>query len=351
MSVATVSRVLNNHPSVSKTIRARVLSAANKSNYRMNSSRRTASTIGYIYTGTVMLGSPFDAALLAGVGGALDETHYSLSIFDVNRLRQPGEAFSHLFMRHSMHGAILRASSGSTSACENIAAEDFPAIMVGTRSDNPDVSYIYCDSQSASRDAVEHLIGLGHRRIAIEMNVFDDQDHLDRLNGYKQALDNHGIPFEERFVIRLPARRASGDQVLKRILEMPDSPTAIFITDPLVAIGAVNSAPMHSIRIPEDLSIVGFDDAEMRHNVFPKMTVVCQDAAALGRAAFQALVDLIKSGNRQPQREILRTWLEIHETTGPPPANGPGTASAHRAEDSRLGDGNGSSHGGSGSID
>ncbi|MEZ6190606.1 MAG: LacI family DNA-binding transcriptional regulator [Phycisphaerales bacterium] len=318
VSVATVSRVLNNHPSVSKTVRNRVLSAANKNNYRMSNSRRTAMAIGFVYTGATTLSSPFDAALLAGVGESLEETHYSLSILDANRLRQPGEAFSHLFMRHNMHGAILRASTGSYSACEAIAAEDFPAIMVGARSENPAVSYIHSESKSASREAIEHLIGLGHRRIAISMNVFDDQDHQDRLEGYMLALEDAGIPFDDKLVLRLPARRSSGDQVLKRILEMEDSPTAVFITDPPVAVGAVNAAQSHGIKIPENLSIVGFDDAEVRHSVYPKMTVVCQDAGALGRAAFQALIELIEAGKRKPFREVLRTWLEIHDTTGPP---------------------------------
>jgi DNA-binding LacI/PurR family transcriptional regulator len=101
---------------------------------------------------------------------------------------------------------------------------------------------------------------------------------------------------------------------------MPDRPTAVFIADPLVAVGAINEAHNMGVKIPEELSIVGFDDTDMRGLVYPKMTAVCQDSRQLGKAAFERVLR-IAGGDRSPAaRPTYSAWLEINETTAPPPA-------------------------------
>jgi len=323
VSITTVSRVLNNHPQVSEGVRRRVLAASNEAGYKV-ADRRTNTNLAIVYTADNTLGSNFDAALMSGIARAMEQEHFDLMVLDAHRSRLGNESFTQMFMRKGIRGAILRSTLAMHATCRSIAEEGFPAVVVADRLDAPGVNYVYCDSRDSSRDAMEHLIGLGHRRIAVCINVIDDTDHADRLAGYRQALADHEIELDSRLLLRVPATREGGAQALRRLLTMPDRPTAVFLTDPMTAVGATSEARKIGIKIPEDLSIVGFDDAEVRYGLYPAMTSVCQDAEGLGLEAFAALKTLLnrpKAGGRAaeipPIRKSLRTWLEIHESTGP----------------------------------
>lgn len=320
VSPATVSRVLNNHPTVSEDARNRVLAVANESRYVAKVGRRSTTNIAFMYAGESSLGSPYDAALMRGMSLGMEEYGYDLMILDGRRARQPDESFTHMFLRKGVRGAVLRTDTRSASVCEVIAGEGFPCVVVGERFDNPDVSFIYGDSRESSREVIEHLIGLGHKNIAIVMNVVDDSDHSDRLEGYRQAMTDHGLSIEARHVIRTPANLEGGTQALRRAVALSDRPTALFFADPMAAVGAINEANAINMRIPEELSIVGFDDGEMRHAVYPKMTAVCQDAAAIGREAFDLLHEMLETGPGPAisRQSCLPTWLEVHGSSSPP---------------------------------
>lgn len=320
VSITTVSRVLNNHPRVSDEAREKVLSAANASRYVAHVGRRSTSNIAFLYTGESSLGSPFDAALLQGMSEGMEEYGYDLMVLSARRAKHPHETYTQMFMRKGVRCVVIRTTHQTRHVCEAIAEEGFPSIVVADHFDHPKVNFIHADSRQTSREVVEHLIGLGHTRIACSINVIDDSDHMDRLAGYCDALEQHGLPFDERLVMRIPAYRDGGVQLIKRLITMVHRPTAVFITDPMVAVAAMNQACQMGLRIPEDLSVVGFDDAELRYGMTPGMTAVCQDAVAMGREAFAALQEILKTrGDEVRIRKSLPTWVEIHESTGPAP--------------------------------
>ena len=166
---------------------------------------------------------------------------------------------------------------------------------------------------------MQHLLNQGHRRIAISTNVVDDVDHQDRVLGYRDAMTGAGLTVDERLVVRTPANRDGGVQVARRLLVGADRPTAVYVADPMAAIGAIYEAIKMGFDVPGDLSVVGFDDAELRFLIRPTMTAVCQDAAEIGREAFAMLHDLIVSPKRlAARRRVLPTTLQIHGSTGPP---------------------------------
>jgi len=319
VSITTVSRVLNNHPQVNEETRKRVLAASIEERYSPSIGRRTATSIALAYTGEPSLSSPFDSALLVGIQDEIQQSEQDLLILDLRRARQPHETMTQMFARKGVCAVILRTDSQSDHVCRQIAEEGFPHVVIGERFDDANVNYVDCDSRAASREAVEHLLGLGHRKIAICTNVVDDADHLDRLGGYRQALSDHGIDFDERLVLRIPANREGGTQLLRRLLTLPFRPTAVFVVDPMPTIGALTEARKLGIAIPEDLSILGFDDAEMRFAVVPELSAVCQDAASLGREAMGVLRNLLSTEpGPTPVRRVLRTWLEVHASTAVP---------------------------------
>ena len=178
---------------------------------------------------------------------------------------------------------------------------------------------MYADSRPTSHQVVEHLISLGHRRIAIVISHVPDHDHQDRLLGYQQALREHSIEIDPKLVHRVWAMRPTA-QVIRSLMSLPDRPTAIFVADPLVAVGAINQAHEMGVKIPDDVSIVGFDDADTRNNVYPKMSAICQDARQLGHEAAKALAERLTENLSAPIQMAYPTWMELHDTVGQPPA-------------------------------
>jgi DNA-binding LacI/PurR family transcriptional regulator len=332
VSAATVSRVINSDPRVAAPVRNRVLDAANRLRYVAAVGRRPATNIAFVYTSAPSIGSPYDTALLQGLSDAMAQPGgLDLVILNAARARLPHESYSQMFMRRGVRGAILRASGESHDVCEQIVREGFPAVVVGERFASPRVSFVHAESRPASRAAVEHLIDLGHRRIAVCVNGVPDSDHADRLAGYRDALQSAGIDFDERLVFQAWARRDGGIQVIRKVASIARPPTAVYITDPMVAIGALQEARRIGLEVPEDLSIVGFDDGEMRFMSCPLMTAVCQDATAVGRAAFDVLREMIEqpeagagvraSTGSQAPRRLLQAWFEVHGTTARPCRN------------------------------
>ncbi len=315
VSIATVSRVLNNHPSVSSEVREKVMAVVNARRYVTTVGKRNTSIIAYVYTGESSLGSPFDMALLEGVNNALKDSNYNLMIVDLRRSRRNGETCSQMFQRLGIRGAVLRTTHGSKAVCQEIAEQGFPSVVVGDRHDDMQLPCIFSESRSASREAVEYLISLGHRRIAISVNVVEDSDHVDRLAGYRDAMSQHGLETDSQIIMRVPAHRKGGAQLIRRVVTAVDRPTAIYITDPMAAVGAMYEAQMMGLSIPDDLSIIGFDDTEIRHTALPTMTSVCQNATSLGMEAYRVLLNQM-SQDKSISTNSPAAWLEIHDSTG-----------------------------------
>jgi DNA-binding LacI/PurR family transcriptional regulator len=321
VSIATVSRVLNNHASVGRDIRTKVLSAANRLGYVSSVGKRATTYLAFVYTGPTSFSSPYDSMIMAGISQAMDETDFDLAILNHQRDKKPAETYSQYFMRKGVRGVILRTTAGTRGICHTIAEEGFPAVVVGSRFEQPSANFVYGDSLPTSKQAVEHLLSLGHQRIGIALGLVEDSDHADRLEGYRQALAGYGIEPDPKLMYRIPAQRPDGAQLLKRILGGPAPPTALYITDPKVVAGAINQAQRLGVDIPGDLSIIGMDDGDSPKDAYPQLTAVCQDAVQIGYEASSALKRIIDTppDEREPIRMAIPTWLEVHETTGPPP--------------------------------
>lgn len=319
VSPATVSRVINSDPRVTDAVRKRVLDAANKVRYVARVGRRPTANVAFVYTSLRSLGSPYDVGVLQGLGDGVEQAAMDLVILNAARGRQEQESFTQMFMRRGIRGAVLRASAESHAVCEQIASEGFPAVVVGERFSSPRVSFVHAESRPASRTAVEHLIDLGHRRIAVCVNGIPDSDHADRLAGFRDAMNAARLPIDDRLIFQAWAGRENGAQVVRQIASMSKPPTALYATDPMTAVGAIHEARNLGLRVPEDLSVIGFDDADVRFVVWPTMTAVCQDAVAIGRAAFDVLHQLIERPSQAvAPRRVLQARFEVHQSTSAP---------------------------------
>jgi len=315
VSIATVSRVVNGSKAVAPELRDRVLEAVNRVGYAPNVGRRATASIALVYTGPFSVGSPFDAACLEGIVNAMLESDFDLKITHLRRDKKSDETYSQFFYRKGIRGAILRSTAADRDIAKAIGDECFPAVVVGDRFDHPRLAFAYNESQSASVEGIEHLVSLGHKRVAFAANDTDDADHIDRLLGYRETLQRHGL-YDPQLEYRVPAQRLNGAQLMRRILSLSRPATAVFIADPMTACGAINEAHKLGLRIPEEMSILGFDDTDTRFSVMPTMTAVCQDSRELGRMAYDLLLRRCHQG--EDSQNLLargKAWLELNHTT------------------------------------
>lgn len=327
VSIATVSRVLNNDPGVKGRTREAVLSVANRVGYLRTRERDMPHSIAFTYTQDRTLAHPFDAAVLEGAVRGAERARIDIMVLSLQRDKRQEESYTAFFQRKGVRGVVLRTAAATRDICQAIADEDFPHVVISDRFENPNVNFIDGDSKPESLRAVEFLIALGHRRIAFGMHNIPDRDHLDRCEAYREALERAGLAFDERLVFRQPATLAGGATIMTVLLNSPQRPSAIFLADPGLAVGAINKAHELGVRIPDDLSIVGFDDTDMRFGVHPTLSAVCQDADVLG---FEAARWLCSDEQTNGLRKIVPTYLEINGSTGAVPggngrpANGKG---------------------------
>lgn len=316
VSASTVSRALKDDPSIGLETRRRIVTIADERGY--SRSATNGHLCGLVYLGPLTPDSLYDSSLLAGATRALLMSKRHLLIVNTLRDKPDDEKYSTFFRRLGLAGVIVRCTSGHRSICEEIAAEGFPMVVVGERFDDPAIGFVDGESEMETQRAIEYLATLGHQRIAFAMNRVSDGDHIDRLRGYKSALKRCGLEADESLVIRQNADVAGGASALKRMLSLRHPPTAAFFADPWLAVGAINMAHQMGVRIPEDFSIIGFDDAKVRLGTYPPMTSVCQDAAEVGFVAAESVVRAIEQPMGRVTQLLLPTTLEVSQSTAPP---------------------------------
>jgi DNA-binding LacI/PurR family transcriptional regulator len=322
VSVATVSRVLNNHPHVDSETRKKVLAAADRSSY-VRFSQRSQAVLGLVYPGDIVKADHggFDQAVLSGMLEGVHEHRYDVKIISIARDKSPQESYAQFFARKGLRGVVLRTFAHTRQICVKIAEEGFPAVVLADRFTEPDVNYICTDSRLDSMRAVRHLADLGHRRIALIVHSVADTDHADRRLAYQDAMKETGLQIDPELLSENYASADNAANTITRLMGLPNPPTAIFITDPLATIGALRRCLELGVKVPEELSIVGFDDSDVRHHTFPTCTAVVQDARMLGVEAARWLTSVTAAEpGGEPQRlaMVRQTRLEINRTTAPP---------------------------------
>lgn len=319
VSIATVSRVMNGAETVAPDLRRSVLSAVETCGYSPPDTRRQLSSIALIYTGPFTIGSPYDSACVEGMVSAMRDSTYDLAVIDLRRDRGKNESLRQFFGRKGICGAVVRCTIEERPLVCEMAEEGLPLVVLGDHFEHPTLTFSYTESEQASREAIEHLVSLGHKRIAFVACHREDGDHADRLKAYRDVLQESQL-LDESLVFRVPASRRDGGPILRKLIGRPDRPTAAYIADPLIAAGVINEALHMGVRVPDDLSIVGFDDTDIRNLLFPRMSAVCQDSESLGRSAFNLVKSLIEGGEgASTNSKRQAAWLEVHGSIAPPP--------------------------------
>jgi LacI family transcriptional regulator len=323
VSVATVSRVINDRPDVSDETRAAVTRVVRAHNFSTNRSARALS-VGR--TGLVGLTIPFVlgdyfTSILSGATEALHEVDLRAVLCPTLHLHDREVTLMDRLMRGTTDGAILVLPSESHQELHELETRGFPFVIVDSRQPlADDLPAVYAAHLAGARAATDHLLGLGHRRIAIITGPSGWFATEERVNGYHAALISAGVPSIPELVVPGNFEIESGRAAAHTLLALPDPPTAIFASNDNMAVGAVQAARERGLSVPENLSVVGFDDADISRIVSPALTTVRQPLEEMGRMAVSLLTRLIEGQRVETLRVELATRLVLRDSTAPPPA-------------------------------
>ncbi len=324
VSRTTVSFVLNKVPGarISAETQRKVIEAARDLGYSPHAAARSLVTQKSYTVGLVLCQSPdtifqdaFLPEVLRGVSQPMRERGYRILVESVEDISQPG-AYIDLVLEQRIDGLMLSGPRSDDRALERLRDEGFPVILLGQLPDSG-ISSVDVDNVAGARDAVEHLLSLGHRRIGFISNApiwYTSSAH--RLQGYREALSAHQVPHEDTLVRYGHYTDESGYEAMCALMEISPLPTAVFIASDLVAFGAVAAIQDKGLSVPEDIAIVGFDDIRMARYIAPHLTTVHLPAYELGYTAAQLLVNWMDEGKMPPPQVLLPTELVIRQSCG-----------------------------------
>jgi len=323
VSRSTVSRVVNGDASVRGEVRERVLQVVRETGYQPHAAARSLVTrrsqiIGVVIPEEVkkLFTDPFFPLFLYGVTEACNAHSYYLMLSLFNGPADQAEMYRRIIGSGHVDGMIVASAHTHDPLFPKLLRDGVPFVLAGRHPDER-VTYVDVDNVGGARMAVEHLIRLGHTRIATITGPLTMAHGEDRLTGYRQALGAHGFAIDERLIVEGDYTEPSGSMGVQRLL--PASPTAIFAASDMMAIGALKALREAGLRVPEDIALVGFDDVSMASAVVPALTTVRQPISRMGSMATEILLGMLNSSNGAlipPQKVILPTELVVRYSCG-----------------------------------
>lgn len=321
VSYSTVSRVLNGFDAVKDSTRQRVLEAADRLGYVRNSQARSlakgrTNVIG-VLAQNIDKGYGYTGEILRGVDRELYRANYHLMMFTSRRYVEQEKVFVETIASSLTDGVILIAPLLPSNYIEYLHERKFPYVLLDQSDNTYSSPIVECTNWQGAYDATSHLIELGHRRIAFIEGLTNIQSAIDRHDGYRVALADNNLQYIPEIVVQGDFSHASGYQAAKQLLTLSKAPTAIFASNDVEAIGAIEAIRESGLRIPEDISIVGFDDIPIASIMFPKLTTVQQPLEQMGSISARLLLEQVENPQNPPRRITLSTQLIKRESTGP----------------------------------
>ncbi len=317
VGVGTVSRVLNAGGPVSDATRARVLGVIAELDYQP---LPAAQSLPRGRTNTIAVVAPFFTSAsvverLRGVVSALRSTAYELVLYDVETPAQRDHQLRGLGRRGRTDGAIIVSFPLRSEEAAPLVRARMPTVLLDT--EHPELPSVAVDDLDGGYVATRHLLQLGHRRIAfvgdLERNPFGFTSSARRLDGYRRALQEAGVEQRPEDVKLGPHGRYVAHRLTNALLDAPDRATAIFAASDTQALGVMEAATMAGLALPDDLSVVGFDDVEIA--AYVGLTTVRQPLFESGVRAAELLLERLASPSVEPRRERLPLELVARRTT------------------------------------
>jgi LacI family xylobiose transport system transcriptional regulator len=316
VSLATVSKVLNGRPDVSPSTRTRLEGHLARHGYtRRNAAHRT----DYVELVFHELEPSWSMEVIEGVESVAHAAGLSLVLTVSGDRHSPSDDWIDGVVRRRPVGVVLVFSDISERYREKLRARGIPFVIIDPAGDpSPEVPSVGSANWSGGLMATRHLIELGHRRIAAISGPADMMCSLARVDGYRTAMNAAGLEVDPSFVRFGNFHPDGGERHTRELLALADPPTAIFAGSDLQALGVIAAAAEAGLRVPEDLSVVGYDDIALSRWMSPQLTTVHQPLRRMGEEAARLALRLSDGAAVQTLRTDLATHLVVRESTAPP---------------------------------
>lgn len=316
VSPSTVSRALNDHPRISDKTKEQIRALAKEMGYIPSAVARDlvgqrSATVG-IAIGDFL--DPFYSDIISSIEDVAIANHYHVFVSSFYRDKERELALLNTFYERRVAGVIVAGSVLDHERLSFPHRASMPIVLFNCPTYPLSVS---TDKAMGARLAVEHLIKLGHRRIAHVRHGHDYETAQLRLTGYKETLTRHGISVDNRYIVAGDERFTGGVRAVDQLLALPEPPTAFFCFNDMTAVGVINALQRRGYGVPDDFSVIGFDDLDIASFYHPALTTIHQPTYQLGREAAKMLFTHI-GGENDAKAQIITPQLIIRESTAPP---------------------------------
>ncbi len=318
VSRSTVSRVINNEPSVTDTTRERVLEVIQRLNFQPNVVARSLAggrtrVLGLVIPMGVarLFTDPYFPIFIQGVTSACNAHDHSMMLW----LAEPEyerRMINQIVNAGLIDGVIISSSLIDDSLIDSLIGDNLPFVLIGRHPTNASINYVDVDNRESARQVVNHLLRKGRRRIATITGPQNMIAGLDRLEGYLIGLREWGLIPDPELIVDGSFSEEGSYLAVNRLLSRPID--AIFAASDTMAVGAIRAVREAGYRVPEDISVVGYDDIPLAAHTVPPLTTIRQPTQKMGALAVETLIDIIENPGLPPRRIILSTELVIRES-------------------------------------
>ncbi len=322
--MTTVSRGLNGYSDVSEKTREKIVRIAKELNYSPNTLARSlvmnkSKTFGLLVSGLNQSSAKDNITfgILAGINKFVGESGYDIVLFSTTSTKQREKTYTQLCKERRVDGAIIQGIRTDDPYLKEVVESDIPCVLIDIPLTTPSVGYVTTDNILGAKKAVQHLIHMGHTRIGFINGhgfAFVSQQ---RLIGYEEALKEATIPINQEWIGNGEFCEVAAERVALKLLEDHPEITAVFCASDLMALGVLKAARKLGMDVPNELSIVGFDDIILASYVTPSLTSIAQDTFQIGYEAAKLLLSILE--NEAGSHVVsLGTELKVRESTKPP---------------------------------
>lgn len=316
VSVATVSHVVNGTRNVTPETAARVRRAIEELGYRPNSLARslrrgTTHTIGLLVPDNA---NPFFAEAARVVEDEGFQAGYSVILCNSSGSEAREKVYIDVLLSKQVDGLILISSSAHLAGLRRVLNANVPVVALDREIPGASITQILVDQWQGGYLAGDYLISLGHRQIAVITGPNATSSSARRLKGFRHVLARAGVPLDERKVIPGDFRFGGGQSAIRELLARGQEFTAVFAANDLMAMGAIHALHEAGLKVPEDVSVLGFDDIPYAETAMPPITTIAQPIEALCRLSVQALIERIRFPDLPRQRTVLMPHLVVRRS-------------------------------------
>ena len=335
VSVGTASQALRDSPAVRESTRRRVQAVAKRLRYQPSAlarglvTRRTH-TVGLLISD---IANPFFIRAVRAIEDGAQENGYNVILCNTDEDAAKETQYLRVLMEKRVDGIILATTAGSRQMVRDVRWRRIPLVLFDRELPGVATDLVKVDGVTGGRLATEHLLGLGHRRIAIIHGPVVRSTGAERLQGYLDALRAAGLQPDPALIREGDFKQESGRVLARQLLALTPRPSALFCTNNLMTVGALQTLGEQGVRMPADLSLVGYDDMEWWTLTHPPLTTVGQPVYELGREAMRLLLAQIGMAGtrRRPQRVVLKPGLIVRDSCAMAPEAVPRIARSRRS--------------------